>query len=236
MATRPFKKKFKNVFNLCLENTSSCKFKLTDGIQELDLDNKLTVKVIRSCIMSTKYRYLQPITLQRSYPTIETNENHIIAMLSNIKGLTSVRHKNTILRIINGDWFTQEKLAKIGLIETPKCQRCHEAEDRIHMLSECVTVNRIWKHLYKRVEEITGTKYEVNLENVLCVGRNSTNKQVLTVTIDVIGRLCGPTRPVLSEKSIDSIIAQVVNYETRDCSRKKMKEWQRWKNFLPTSQ
>jgi hypothetical protein len=141
MALTTFKSKYSNVVKHMLANNVSCSFKLTDKTQELELDNRLQARVIRSCLMSLRYDTLTPITIQRSYHVPVVKESYFVALLSNIKKLTSTRLKNTFLRVLNGDIVTNSKLHRFKLKDSGKCDGCDMTEDREHLLFECKRSN-----------------------------------------------------------------------------------------------
>ena len=64
---------------------------------------------------------------------------------SRLASLTSTRHKNTLLRIVHGDVYTQSKLFRFGMSDTNVCPRCNEIEDLKHKFVECAYVKLIWQ-------------------------------------------------------------------------------------------
>ena len=55
-----------------------------------------------------------------------------------IRKLTSSRHKNILLRIVHGDIFSNERLHRFGLVDSPTCKNCQELiEDRHHRILRC---------------------------------------------------------------------------------------------------
>ena len=59
--------------------------------------------------------------------------------------LTSTKHKNTLLRAMHGDIYTQSKLYRFGMGDSETCPRCDQVEDLRHKLLECDYINRIWR-------------------------------------------------------------------------------------------
>ena len=65
-----------------------------------------------------------------------------------LKRLTSVRHKNILLRLAHGDIFSNSRLHKFGLRASPACANCQEQVDTIHhRVRECPTVINAWRLL-----------------------------------------------------------------------------------------
>jgi hypothetical protein len=60
--------------------------------------------------------------------------------LNHIKRLKNTRHKNTLLRIWNGDCLSNSRLFHFGLAATVGCPRCGEYDSPEHMLVNCVII------------------------------------------------------------------------------------------------
>ncbi len=71
--------------------------------------------------------------------------------LSQIKRLTSTKHKNTLLRIWNGDCLSYSRLFHFGLVDTDKCPVCNNYDTPEHMLFECVKAKRVWEMLQNKI-------------------------------------------------------------------------------------
>jgi hypothetical protein len=227
---RPFKLKYKKIFELIMAEPESQNFVLTDKVQELTLDNKLTVRIIRSCLMSSKYNTLESIVVHKSY--VLPIEINLLTALGNIRFLTSTYHRNTYLRILNGDWFTNEKLCKIGKKDNPKCDRCEHSEDREHMLVECKAVKETWENLYWMANKVLGVKLEANIKNVLCLGNNAASRSIMTLSMELIGRLSSKSRPKLNNTALKTIITRVVTNELAKPSKRDRNIWEKWLKFL----
>ena len=66
----------------------------------------------------------------------------------NLKRLTSVRNRNTILRVAHGDIYTKAKLFRYSLEDNPLCPRCGQYEDLEHKFVTCDYVQRIWNIIF----------------------------------------------------------------------------------------
>jgi hypothetical protein len=80
-------------------------------------------------------------------------ENVCKSWLLKISKLSSVRHREIILRILHGDVYTQERIARFGLSDNVGCPRCDLVEDLDHKFFDCNYVKRIWNS----VDSIFGT-------------------------------------------------------------------------------
>ena len=65
-----------------------------------------------------------------------------------VSKLSSIRHRNVLLRIAHGDIYTKVKLHRFGLIDSDKCDRCDRVETLQHKFIECPYVKEIWRHLF----------------------------------------------------------------------------------------
>ena len=63
--------------------------------------------------------------------------------------MTSIQHRNLILKIAHGDIYTQEKLNRFGLADSDNCPRCGAIETLKHKILECEYVTRIWREVDK---------------------------------------------------------------------------------------
>ena len=75
---------------------------------------------------------------------VTLSEAEIRCWGSKLAGLTSTRHKNTLLRVVHGEVYTQSKLHRFGMSDTDKCPRCNDSEDLKHKFVDCQYVERIW--------------------------------------------------------------------------------------------
>jgi hypothetical protein len=232
IALMPLKARYKNLFEHLRRNNIDSGFRLTDKTQELDINTKLTAKIIRSCIMALRYNTHDPIVIQKSYFVTDVKEANIMVLLSNIRNITSVYHKNTFLRILNGDILCNSKLYKMGLTDTSKCKRCGQEEDREHLLIECDEIKAMWESFFKIAETVTGKKREVCLENVLCIGKHPLNTSILILTIELLSKIVSAKRMIPTQKLMLSLIAGIVEKESRNLDTKKGKQWIKWKNAI----
>ena len=72
-----------------------------------------------------------------------------------ISKLTSTKHKNTLLRLIHGEFYTKEKLHRFGLIENNTCPRCDQIETLNHKFFNCDYTSRIWENFSRKALSLT---------------------------------------------------------------------------------
>ena len=73
------------------------------------------------------------------------NERLSANWLYRVNKLQSTQHKCTLLRIAHGEVYTQERLARFGLVDSALCSRCDQVEDLNHKIADCVYVRKIWE-------------------------------------------------------------------------------------------
>jgi hypothetical protein len=232
LALQPFSTKFSNLYkNLC-KNPVSEPFKLTDKSQEFPINKNATAKVIRTCLMASRYHTLSPIVIQKTYTAPNIDNNHTLTLLSTMRRLTSVKSKNTLLRILNGDLTTKSRLNKMGLADNSKCGKCDLDEDKVHLLVECPDAKKMWENFYKIVKEVTGRQIKVSLMNILCHGNHASNIPIVTLTIELCSKLILSSRPILNEKAIMTIIKTTIAKELSPGGKTKGNEWLKWAKRL----
>ncbi len=82
-----------------------------------------------------------------------------MAYFAQIKRLPSTKHKNTLLRVWNGDCLCNSRLVHFGLVNTNKCPRCDEIDSPKHMLTDCMHARRVWDILMRKIPK--GASYTI---------------------------------------------------------------------------
>ena len=118
------------------------------------------------------------------------NPGEVKCWTRRVKKLTSVRHKNIIMRVAHGDIYSNERLFRFGLIDNPKCSNCNEAvESRKHRLLECPKATTAWNEL-NAAKASLGLKplSELSIENILGTKDNQ-SKIELALSAELLHRL-----------------------------------------------
>ena len=63
--------------------------------------------------------------------------NETLNYMDKVRRLTSVRHRNIILRCLHGDIYTNERMARFGMREDPVCNFCDQIDTLDHRLTPC---------------------------------------------------------------------------------------------------
>ena len=105
---------------------------------------------------------------------------------NSLKRLSSVRHRNTILRVAHGEVYSKEKLVRFGLINNENCPRCGHREDLRHKIIDCPYVKRIWSS----VLGMTGlTLNDPELENRIIGCYRGCTQAKLTLHAEILSRI-----------------------------------------------
>jgi hypothetical protein len=100
--------------------------------------NTVTSKEIR---LSRSNR--EPLCLFKTGAILAPNES--VNYFFTVNRLTSIKHKNVILKILHGDVYTKERQFNFHLTDSPNCPRCDEIETIEHKFATCNYVSRIWR-------------------------------------------------------------------------------------------
>jgi hypothetical protein len=114
---------------------------------------------------------------------LELSEIESKTWLQGIQKLTSSRHKNNLLRVLHGEVYTQERLARFGLSDDVGCPRCDLVETLEHKIYMCPYVERIWDQVIR----ICNIEREANrLEAILGV---HSSRDLICLHAEIITRI-----------------------------------------------
>ena len=113
------------------------------------------------------------------------NPSECINWLNNLRRLTSTGHKNAVLRAIHGDIYSQERLFRFGLSDTPNCKTCGEIETINHKILECEYAATRWEALAS-ITHVTANPAEINFA---MGAHESCSLATLTIHAELIARL-----------------------------------------------
>ena len=103
--------------------------------------------------------------------------------------LTSTSHKNTILKIVHGDIYTNDKLFRYGMSDTNICPRCDLVEDLNHKFIECAYVRKIWEAAKPWLAKL-GTDITANEHRIATAATQDSTIESLTLTAEVLKIIC----------------------------------------------
>ena len=144
---------------------------------------KLTSKQIRECRSDQK-----PITEFKLGLSVSTREG--LSWGLKLSKVTNVRHRNMLLRVAHGEFYTKEKLNRFGLIDSPNCPRCDELESLQHKFIECQYITHIWQIVHsssKNLLTVDPANYD-RAAAILGVYLDS-NPVILTINAEILQRI-----------------------------------------------
>jgi hypothetical protein len=106
-----------------------------------------------ACVTSKEFRLL----LQGNHKLNENRFGELIdehtskGYFAQIKRLISTKHKNTLLRVWNGDCLSYSRLVHYGVVNSDRCPRCNELDSPEHMILNCVFARRTWEVLQQKI-------------------------------------------------------------------------------------
>jgi hypothetical protein len=153
----------------------------------IDLTVSVASRVMRNSMMALIFSIDAPINIRSKYPLIgieEGNEKEPIAM-QKIARIRSIRLRNNMLRIINGDVFSKERMHRFGMIEEDKCDRCGEVETRDHLLFTCEFAKKLWQLFAAIYRKVFGRNFDKTERNILACGDNYNSLATTTIIAEL---------------------------------------------------
>jgi zinc-binding in reverse transcriptase len=74
-----------------------------------------------------------------------------------VKRLSNTKHKNTLLRLWNGDCLSYTRLVHMGLVGTNRCPNCETLDTPEHVLTECDIASQVWQRVLQVMPQKRGT-------------------------------------------------------------------------------
>ena len=214
--THPILKKLKkHIANvLCQSDLANITFKPVDNLLPIEMRlipiKKLTSKLIRSGLTTR-----EAITAKMLKGA---NESELKRLGKNIKGLTNIKLKSTMLRVIQGDVYCGSRLKKFGMTDTDGCPRCGQSEDIDHQLFSCHYTKILWS----LVSGITGIPNN-NLSNVLGIS-DFHDKSTLTLHAELIRILMAIDRPITPQTELVQQTLERLNILEKGVTKHQMNE------------
>jgi len=141
-----------------------------------------------------------------------------LTYFNQLKKLTSVRHRNTLLRVLHGDVYTNERLYRFGLRDDPNCTRCNETDTLEHRLVSC----RGTENLRTNIVNVTSKLYKtINahqldpLDQILVTHKDSSSA-ILTVHAELLYKIAISTTEIQpdSRGMLKGIIKSIAKRES----------------------
>jgi hypothetical protein len=206
---------------------------------EISLSEANSSKLIRHAIMDQTFDINTPICINHRYKSIQTyNEDKARLALQKIAKIRSIRLRNHMLRVINGDVFSKDRMKRFGMINDDICDNCGQIETKEHLLLECTAARKLWEYFSTIYKSTHGRPYKINLLNVLNCGDNYNSLATTTIIAELVKRQV-LNRPIYRNISeVSKLIKEFVNRETSASKHYKIKidkSWIKWSNLCEVS-
>ena len=166
--------------NIRVNEPIGCCILIKDKLCSLD---KCSAKSIRDSLYNSS-----PITSYKIGMELSVSEAKTWGL--RLSKLTSVKHRNIILRVAHGDIYTKDKLYRFNLADSNECPRCGQVEDLKHKFFECDYAKRIWQTLFRKTN--SGTSLNQNGIDPIKAGMGGhieSNEVLMTVNAEILLRL-----------------------------------------------
>ena len=115
--------------------------------------------------------------------------------LDKVNKLTSTKHKNSVLRTIHGDIYSNERLFRFGMSDSPLCLACGQIDTLSHKIFECPVSKEIWDLTLSATDKLRPTLVHAANEDYLqriFAACSDTNTTIITIHAEVLSRLISP--------------------------------------------
>jgi hypothetical protein len=220
-------------------DTESFEFGIYTTVTSVAFSDKPSSKIIRHAYTAFVKGIVQPIAIIEKYKNLgEICVAKQLTALQKISKIRSVRLKNHMLRILNGDVYAKERMTRFGLINDNTCDRCGEIETRDHLIFDCHAVINLWRYFSKIYKYTHGHEYELSPINMLNCGDNYNSLATTTIIaelikMNVLNRLVCPNIDHLRD-----VIKQIVAREIKSSKYYRFKiekSWKKWEKLLQDS-
>ena len=114
----------------------------------------------------------------------------VVTWGNNVTKLTSVKHRNMLLKVAHGDVYTNLKKFKFRMNDTPRCQQCGQIETLTHKILDCGYAAQIWRHVLRLTESIRLTNSpNEDISNKIMGMVSGTNVYLLTIHAEILTRI-----------------------------------------------
>ena len=161
-----------------------------DHCKLIFLGNKLVdLTTLSSKVIRQGLGCREPICLFNS--GLLLNPSEALNWANKVSKLTSVKHRNFLLRIAHKELYTKEKLHRYGLIDSPLCPRCDQIETFEHRIFRCEYAKRIWDEVLTKSRRLNIGGQPPNGDMLFNILGGGVENSVTTLTLhaEVIMRI-----------------------------------------------
>jgi hypothetical protein len=194
---------------------------MNDGLKLTKINSGTQSKEIRS-ILDNRYLKTNEIITPKLMPDIDAPT--MLVSLGHLRTFTSVHHRSTMLRLLNGDIFSLARLKRFKMVENDECERCGLKETNLHLLLECPDAANIWN----KMAEILA----------LNLGSFASNKAVSTFVAEINAFNLNKTRPkdvdinVIKKKLVTIISCEKIHSFKNNSYKKYCKIWKKFEDSI----
>ena len=153
----------------------------------------------------------------------------LLSWTGKMRKLTSTRHKNILLRVAHGDIFSNSRLFKFRLRDSPRCKNCDELVESVqHRLLECPKARETWIKLNEARNLLQlESPATLTLENLVGAG-DRLPKLSLALQAEVLLKLSIKSDGYCPQQIVKSAIMVVLNSERLDNEKRELfNNWRR---------
>jgi len=171
--------------------------------------SKLSSKEIRQI---TKLE--EPTCLFKAGIILTPNES--INYFNKLAKLTSVAHKSILLRVLHGDIYTNEKLFRFGMRDSPRCSRCDLDDTLEHRLNVCPRVLSLTEKLTTMTSKIGNRADRLNADQKekLLACFKDVDIATLTVHAEIIKLIVGKSELINPEATLQRTVQALIQKES----------------------
>ena len=108
-----------------------------------------------------------------------------------LRKMTSSKLKGLLLRVAHGDIYSNDRLFRFGMRESPECTRCGNPDSIHHKTISCHYTKLIWKECFKVTDKQRLNNAEDIIENKILGAMPNTKPLVLTIHAEILRRILG---------------------------------------------
>jgi exonuclease III len=146
--------KYLRVVKALWQAQSRCEVPMVDKIKILNGSYKI-LYTVKSGEFRELIRGPPRLTPPRLALNINIGDNEgrwaVKGYFSKVRKLANTRHKNTLLRLWNGDCLSYTRLVHYGVVNSELCPNCANVDTPLHMLVECHVAVQTWNMLMVKI-------------------------------------------------------------------------------------
>jgi len=217
--------KDKNLFNLSMSVQTYVSEDSIEGDQFLYPGRKGLVHISTMTSKSLREARIErdPICIFKVGLVLTPVES--LSYMSNISRLTSTKHKSNMLRVLHGEVYTNERLHRFGIVQSPNCDRCNEVDTLLHRLTNCEGTRQTLDELIRvtNTQRVTRNDEE-RLSQVLMLNGGGCLAS-LTLHAEILGIIV--SKAVLgqdSTRTIRRVLTSLINKESNPVIKRQLKD------------